>query len=190
MSCLSSVMAERAVAVILLSSFSSSPFCFPLSLCTFEPFRSQYCGGRKSCQLVNTSHELRLVMCWADAPPPPISMLKCLLWGGHGALRISCQSTLTSGGRGGESNSIASFKEDVVCKVVAGALATFTTSTVDRFVSRSFQVRCSPRRRRKKNRRTTTALGQMIVKQYCRQSRCRLGVLMALRFDGASGHWF
>ena len=95
-------MAERAVAVILLSSFSLSLFCFPLSLCTFEPFRSQYCGGRKSCQLVNTSHELRLVMCWADAPPPPDFNVEVFALGGAWRVANKLPVNIEIGGaRGG-----------------------------------------------------------------------------------------
>jgi hypothetical protein len=54
------------------------------------------------------------------------------------------------------------------------------------FDSRRFRYGVARGDDEEKNRRTTTALGQMIAKQLCRQSRCRLAVLMALHFVSAT----
>ena len=57
-----------------------------------------------------------LEFCGTMPPHPPISMLKCLFWGGHGALRISCQSTLKLGGRGGVRDQNMNAEKLAVCK--------------------------------------------------------------------------
>jgi len=128
------------------------------------------------------SHGLCLVMLWANAPAPPDRNVEVFALGGAWGVAKKLPVNIEIRGARGELNSVAGSKKHVVrksCDWRTGNIYDFHRQPV--LIVGAFRYGVARGDDEEKNRRTTTALDQMIAKQQCRQSRCRLFVMMALR---------